>query len=124
MKFLGAVAIILSCMGLYGLVSFNISKRMKEFSLRKIMGAGAWSIFKQINKGFIVILIVAILLAAPLTYVLMSNLIASIYKYYEPINFMSFGLAFGVLLLTVFLTVSVQILKVFKTNPVDALRDE
>jgi putative ABC transport system permease protein len=124
MKFLGAVAIILSCMGLYGLVSFNISKRMKEFSLRKIMGAGGWTIFKQINKGFIIVLLVAILLAAPLTYMLMSNLIASIYEYYEPINITSFGLAFGVLLLTVFLTVSLQIFKVFKANPIDALRDE
>ncbi len=124
MKFLGLVAILLSCMGLYGLVSFNISKRLKEFSLRKIMGASAWSIFKQINKGFIVILIVAILLAAPLTYVLMSNLIASIYEYYEPLNIMSFGLAFIVLLFTVLLTVTVQIIKVFKTNPVDALRNE
>ena len=124
MKFLGAVAILLSCMGLYGLVSLNISKRMKEFSLRKIMGAGSWSIFKQINKGFIVILIIAILLAAPVTYILMSSLISSIYEYYEPINFTSFGLAFVLLLFTVFITVSLHIFKVFKSNPVDALRDE
>ena len=124
MKFLGAVAILLSCMGLYGMVSFNISKRMKEFSLRKIMGAGSWTIFKQINKGFIVILVIAILLAAPLTYVLMSNLISTIYKYYEPISFMSFGLAFVVLLFTVFLTVTMHIFKVFNSNPIDALRDE
>jgi len=124
MNFLGGVAIILSCMGLYGLVSFNISKRMKELSLRKIMGAGSWNIFKQINKGFIIILLIAILLAAPLTYVLMSNLISSIYEYYEPINIKSFGLAFILLLITVSLTVSMQIFKVFKSNPVDALRDE
>jgi ABC-type antimicrobial peptide transport system permease subunit len=124
MKFLGAVAIILSCMGLYGLVTFNISKRMKEFSLRKIMGAGSWSIFKQVNKGFILVLVLAVLLAAPLTYVMMSNLIASIYEYYEPLNFNSFGLAFIVLLITVFLTISAQIIKVFKTNPIEALRDE
>jgi ABC-type antimicrobial peptide transport system permease subunit len=124
MKFLGAVAIILSCMGLYGLVTFNISKRMKEFSLRKIMGAGSWSIFKQVNKGFILVLVLAVLLAAPLTYVLMSNLIASIYEYYEPLNFNSFGLAFMILLITVFLTISAQIIKVFKSNPIEALRDE
>ena len=54
----------------------------------------------------------------------MTSLITSIYKYYEPIGFMSFGLAFGVLLLTVFLTVSVQIFRVFKTKPVDALKEE
>ena len=111
-------------MGLYGLVTFNISKRMKEFSLRKILGAGSWSIFKQVNKGFILVLLLAILLAAPLTYVMMSNLIASIYEYYEPINIGSFGVAFVVLLVTVFLTISAQILKVFKSNPIDALRDE
>ena len=55
---------------------------------------------------------------------MMSNLIASIYEYYEPININSFGLAFFVLLVTVFLTISAQILKVFQTNPIDALRDE
>jgi ABC-type antimicrobial peptide transport system permease subunit len=124
MKFLGGIAIILSCMGLYGLVTFNISKRMKEFSLRKIMGAGSWNIFKQVNRGFIIILVLAILLAAPLTYVMMSSLISSIYEYYEPININSFGLAFIILLVTVFLTISAQILKVFKSNPIDALRDE
>jgi ABC-type antimicrobial peptide transport system permease subunit len=97
---------------------------MKEFSLRKIMGAGSWSIFKQVNKGFILVLVLAVLLAAPLTYVMMSNLIASIYEYYEPLNFNSFGLAFMILLITVFLTISAQIIKVFKTNPIEALRDE
>jgi hypothetical protein len=124
MKFLGIVAILLSCMGLYGLVSFNITKKMKEFSLRKIMGAGSWSIFKQVNKGFIIVLVFAIVLAAPLAHVLMSNLISNIYKYYEPIDFTSYGLAFIVLLITVLLTVGVQIIKVFKTNPIDALRED
>jgi ABC-type antimicrobial peptide transport system permease subunit len=88
------------------------------------MGAGSWSIFKQVNKGFILVLVLAVLLAAPLTYVLMSNLIASIYEYYEPLNFNSFGLAFMILLITVFLTISAQIIKVFKSNPIEALRDE
>ena len=124
MKFLGAVAIILSCMGLYGLVSFNISKRMKEFSLRKILGAGGWSIFRQVSRGFILILVIAILLAAPITYVIMSNLISSIYVYYKPIDFSPFGMAFLALLVTVFLTISAQIFKVFSSNPVDALKDE
>ena len=88
------------------------------------MGAGSWSIFKQVNKGFVLVLALAILLAAPLTYVLMSNLITSIYQYHEPIKISSFGLSFIILLTTVFLTISAQIFKVFKTNPVDALRDE
>ena len=124
MKFLGIVAIILSCMGLYGLVSFNISKRMKEYSVRKILGASAWSIFNRINRSFVLVLIIAILMAAPLTYVLMTGLISAIYKYYAPIDFIPFALAFLVLLVTVLLTISTQIFKVFRANPVDALRNE
>ena len=86
------------------------------------MGAGSWNIFKQVNKGIILVLVLAILFAAPLTYRMMSSLISNIYEYYEPININSFGLAFIVLLVTVFLTISAQILKVFKSNPIDELR--
>jgi len=124
MKFLGIVAIMLSCIGLYGLIGFNISKRMKEFSLRQVFGAGDWNIFKQVNKSFVLVLVIAILIASPLTYVMMSGLIGTIYMYYKPINFAPFALSFLALLITVMLTVGIQLLKVFKTNPVDALRNE
>ena len=124
MQFLGIVAIILSCMGLYGLVSFNISKRMKEYSIRKILGASAWSIFNRVNRSFVLVLLIAILMAAPLTYVLMSGLLSTIYKYYAPIDVIPFAMAFLVLLGTVLITISSQIFQVFKANPVDALRNE
>ena len=124
MKFLGVMAIVLSCMGLYGLISFNISKRMKEFSIRQVFGAGDWSIFRQVNKGFVVVLGIAVLIASPLTYVMMSNLLGSIYVYSNPTYFSPFALSFIALLITVLLTVGVQLLKVFKTNPIDALRNE
>lgn len=124
MGFTATLAIILSCMGLFGLVSLNVATRMKEFSIRKVLGAGVASIFHGVNRQYVLLISIACILGLPISYFLVSLLFEEVYKYHMPLTAIPFILAtifiFGVALLTV----SSQIYKVMTSNPVDALRNE
>ncbi|MEL7002529.1 MAG: ABC transporter permease [Bacteroidota bacterium] len=92
MRFVSLLALILACMGLFGLVSFNVSRRMREFSIRKVLGAGLPSITKSINKEFIWLLIIGILLGAPLGYISMNGLLTQMFPDNAPIGIFPFVL--------------------------------
>ena len=124
MGFTATLAIILSCMGLFGLVSLNVATRMKEFSIRKVLGAGVSAIFHGVNRQYIWLISIACILGLPISYFLVSALFEKVYKYHMPLTASPFVMAtifiFGVALITV----SSQIYKVIVSNPVDSLRDE
>ena len=118
------VALILACMGLFGLVSFNITKRMKEFSIKKVLGASMLTISKSINGSFFWIMVISMIIGAPLAYISMNGLIENVFPYNHPIDSTSFIIAAGSMLFTALLTVSSQIYKVSKANPAETLRNE
>ncbi|MEZ4945326.1 MAG: ABC transporter permease [Cyclobacteriaceae bacterium] len=127
MKLLGFVSIVtilLSCMGLFGLVSYNITRRMKEFSVRKIFGASINHIFTLMNKDYIWILSIALIIGAPLGFFGINSLINVIYP--EPIetNATPFLIGIGIMIITVAITVSSQIRRIIKNNPSQTLRNE
>ncbi|MEM9858104.1 MAG: ABC transporter permease [Bacteroidota bacterium] len=124
MGFTATLAIILSCMGLFGLVSLNVATRMKEFSIRKVLGAGVASIFKGVNRQYIWILAIACFLGLPVAYMLVDSLFDEVYEYHMPLTIGPFMLAAAFLFIVALFTVSSQIYKVVKSNPVDALRQE
>lgn len=124
MIFISIFGLTLACIGLFGLVSFNITKRLKEFGIRKVLGASLINITKLINRDFVWILLVASLLGAPFAYVMMNQLISTIYAYSGPITPWPFAIALAAMLLTVVLTVSSQIWKVASENPTNILRNE
>lgn len=118
------IALLLSCMGLYGLISLVVAKRMKEFSIRKVLGASVSSLARLVNRQFVWLLLVAGLLASPLAYVLLGGLLENIFPYHVPMNPWPFVIAGVAILGTSLMTISGQLFKVAKANPVDALRDE
>jgi len=124
MGFTAMLAIILSCMGLYGLVTLNVATRMKEFSIRKVLGAGVATIFNSVNKQYVRLIGIACILGLPVSYFLVDLLFNEVYEYHMPLTVAPLIIAtifiFGVSLLTV----SSQIYKVVISNPVDSLRDE
>ncbi len=77
--FISAFAIILASIGLFGLLSFNITKRLKEFSVRKVLGAGRLNIIKLANKEYVWMLLISFIIGAPVGYFLMMQLIYLIY---------------------------------------------
>ncbi len=124
MRYVATLCIILSCLGLYGLVSLNVASRTKEFSIRKALGAGLKNLALVINRQFVVFMIIALVLGLPISYVLMDALFEAVYAYYKPITIIPFLMAMVMVVLMVFLTVSSQVKKVMTTSPTEGLRSE
>ncbi len=121
---IAGLAILISCMGLFGLVSLFVSKKMKEFSIRKVMGASVKEIGVQISKGFMWVIVVACIIGAPLAYLMTESTISSIYTYHVPMNALPFIVTGLILILTALATVSSQVFKAVKINPAQQLREQ
>ncbi len=126
-KFFIAIAIIaltISCMGLFGLVSLTIARRMKEMSIRKVLGAGMLHVSNLINKQFVILLLIASVISGPLSYYILKALLDDVYAYHVEITQWPFVFSMALLFLTAIFTASLQIYKVAIANPVDSLRNE
>ena len=121
---IAGLVILIASMGLFGLVSLFISKRMKEFSIRKVMGASLKEIGFQVSKGFIWVIIIASILGAPLAFFMTKSVVESIYSYHVPMNAVPFIFTALILIFTALLTVSTQVLKAIGVNPAEQLRNE
>ncbi len=124
MNFVAVLALILSCFGLYGLVSLNIASRIKEFSVRKVLGASLYHLTNAVNSHFLIYLVFALILGAPISYYLVKVLFETIYNYHVPITYSPVIMAIMLILGTVLITVSSQVFKVLKANPTVGLRNE
>lgn len=122
-SFIAGIAIIISCMGLFGLISINIIKRMKEVSIRKVFGATVMTIINLLNKNLFTIMIVSTVIAAPICYFFVKSILA-FYEYHSPMNIFSFLIAGILMTIISLLTVFIQIYKAARSNPVDTLRIE
>lgn len=117
------LAIVISCLGLFGLAAFVAEQRTKEIGVRKVLGASITNIWVLLSKDFIVLVVIALLIAAPFAYYFMSDWIQKFY-YRTDISVGIFLIAgLGVILLTV-VTVSFQAIKAAMANPVKSLRTE
>jgi putative ABC transport system permease protein len=122
--FLGAIATLLSAIGLFSLVSLDIIKRMKEIGVRKVLGASVIHIMNIINKRYIIIILIASLLGSGMGYIMADMLMASIWTYYIPIGPVAFILSIIILILIAMITVGGKVLRAALANPATTLRDE
>jgi ABC-type antimicrobial peptide transport system permease subunit len=122
--YISVLAIVISMMGLFALVSLNIARRTKEIGIRKVLGARVLHIINLVNKEFVRLLIAAGLIASVSGYFAVKALIASIYAYHVGFSVTPFVLAAFAVFLIAVLTVGSQVLKVATANPVDSLRYE
>jgi putative ABC transport system permease protein len=118
------ITLILACLGLFGLVSYNITRRMKEFSVRKVFGASLLHIFRLMNRDYAWILAIAFLLGAPAGYFLMSQLINTMYPDPHPTGVLPFAIAVAMMVTTVAFTVGSQMRRITQENPAQTLRSE
>jgi ABC-type antimicrobial peptide transport system permease subunit len=121
---LGVLAIFLSCLGLFGLSSYSVERRIKEIGIRKVLGASVSRIVGMLTKDFIKLVAIANLFAIPIAYFMMNALIRFIYAYPIRIGAGIFILTAGLTLLIAFLTVSALTIKSALANPVDSLKYE
>lgn len=117
------VAILISCLGLLGLATFTAQVKTKEIGIRKVLGASVAGIAGMLNREFIKLIIIAFVIATPITWWLMSKWLQD-FAYRIHIGWWVFALAGLLSVLIALLTVSFQSIKAALANPVKSLRTE
>ena len=117
------MAIFISLLGIFGLATFMAEQRTREIGVRKVLGAGIFSIWRLLSADFVVLVGLAFLVAAPLTYTFMQKWLLN-YEYRTDLSGWIFAAAgFGALAVTL-LTVSFQTIRAASVNPVKSLKTE
>jgi putative ABC transport system permease protein len=122
-KIFAGIAIFISCLGLYGLVSFMAVQRTKEVGVRKVLGASVSSIVLLFSKEFMALITIAFLLAVPLAWYIMNGWLQN-FVYRVAINAWVFVAAIAITVVIACLTVSYKAIKAALVNPVKSLRSE
>lgn len=116
------LAILISCLGLLGMATYTMETRVKEISIRKILGSSNQSLVYLLSKGFMSILLIAILLAVPVSYVI-NNLWLEMMAYHITINAGMILLGIGVLIVFGVITIGSQTWRATFVNPVKNLKE-
>ncbi|HSZ85652.1 MAG TPA: FtsX-like permease family protein, partial [Puia sp.] len=122
-KIFAAIAIFLSCLGLYGLASFMAVQRIKEVGIRKVLGATAGNIVYLFSKEFIILISIAFLIATPLAWYFMNKWLQD-YVYRISISWWLFAAGGLAAIIIALATISFQAIKAAVANPVKSLRME
>ncbi|MEP7268808.1 MAG: ABC transporter permease, partial [Saprospiraceae bacterium] len=122
-KSFALLAIIISCLGLFALASFAISRRIKEIGVRKVLGATTQNIVQLISKEFLIMVLIAFGIAAPLSWFLMNKWLQD-FVYRIDISWWMFAVAILLVGMIAYFTVSIQAIKAAWTNPIKSLRTE
>jgi ABC-type antimicrobial peptide transport system permease subunit len=117
------LAIFICCIGLAGLASFTIEKRIREIGIRKVLGATVQQLLMLISKDFLRLVSIAFVIAVPLTWWLMYNWLQK-YTFRVDINIWLFGIVGLLVLLLTLLVVGLNTIKAAIANPVKSLRTE
>ena len=117
------IAIFIACLGLFGLSAFTITQRVKEIGIRKVLGASTKTIVQLISKDFLLLVVIAAVIAFPVAWYAMSHWLQS-FAYRIHIGWWVFVLAGIIAFLIAFATISIQAIKAATANPVKSLRSE
>jgi putative ABC transport system permease protein len=118
-----ALAIFICCLGLAGLASFTIEKRFREIGIRKVLGANVRQLLMLISKEFLRLVVIAFVIAVPLTYWLMSTWLKN-YNYRITISFWLFVIVGIAMFVLTFVVVGLNTVKAAVANPVKSLKTE
>jgi putative ABC transport system permease protein len=121
--FFTVLAIFICCLGLFGMVSFMVEQRRREISVRKVLGASEFNLWRMMSKDYIWLVMISLVIAAPIAYYFMHSWLQQ-YEYRYRISWAIFVLAgFGALFIAL-ATVSYQSIRAARANPVNGLRVE
>lgn len=118
-----SIAILIACLGLFGLSSYSVIHRAKEIGIRKILGASVDQITLLVSREYIVLVLIANIIACPLFYLVMSNWLNGFANRIS-IGFLAFVTPGLIALLVAILTVAFQSVKAASANPTESLRSE
>lgn len=124
MRSLALVTIILATLGLYGLITLNISGRIREFSIRKVLGAKLKHVTVLLARQYLWLVLTAILIGAPAGYFLVETLFDTVFAYHMPMNYSGLVVSVTLLIAVLLFTIYTQVRKLANTNPSQGLKVE
>jgi putative ABC transport system permease protein len=122
--FLSFIAISIASLGLLGMVVFTTETRLREISIRKVLGATSANLVFLLSRGFVILLAVSALIALPITYLFFENVVLTNFPFHDPIGI---GELFGGLLAVLaiaFIMIGSQTLRAAQSNPAEILKSE
>jgi len=119
-----ALAIIVACLGLFGLAAYAAEQRSKEIGIRKVLGATIMNIVAMLSREFIVLVLLAIIIACPVAWWFMQTWFLKGFVYRQNIQWWVFAWAGSTAILIAFITISFQSIKAALSNPVNSLKSE
>lgn len=122
--FMAFLAISIACLGLLGMAVFTVETKVKEIGIRKMMGASEKQLVYLLSKGFVKLLLISALIAAPLAYFFFDRVLLNIYAYRISIGFWEIGLGVAFVLLLGGSIIASQTLMAARMNPAESLRNE
>lgn len=117
------LAILIACLGLFGLVSYTVEQRTKEIGIRKVFGATERTILGMISRDFLLLVSISILISFPVAYYFMSNWLEN-YVYRSKIGVLLFIIAAALTLFITFLTISYKAYQASVMNPANSIKTE
>lgn len=117
------IAVLIACLGVYGLVLFTVQRKFKEIGVRKVLGANVTNILLLIYRDFALLLTIGFVLAIPLSWWLMNQWLSN-FIYHTNVTATTYVVSLAIVLLVVTLTISYQAIRAALGNPVNALRSE
>lgn len=117
------LSIFVACLGLFALSAFLVEQRKKELSIRKVLGASIKNLFKLLTTHFLILVVISIIIAIPLSYFIMDNWLQD-YAYRISISWEVFALSGLLAIFITLLTISYHTIKAGFVNPIDSLKSE
>ncbi|HEY4326743.1 MAG TPA: ABC transporter permease [Mucilaginibacter sp.] len=117
------IAILVSCLGLFGLATYTAQVKLKEIGIRKVLGASVANITSMLSKDFLILVIISLIIASPIAWFAMNKWLQD-YAYRINIQWWVFALSGVMAILIAFVTISFQAIKAALANPVKSLRSE
>ena len=117
------IAIIIACLGLLGMATYSAETRIKEIGIRKVLGADMSNLVLLLSRDYLVLLVIAILMASPLTWWINSGMLAN-YAVRIDLGFELFAIGILTVLTLALLTIGSQTLKAARTNPAGTIKYE
>jgi putative ABC transport system permease protein len=122
-RYFTLMAILISCLGLFGLASFSAEQRVREIGIRKVLGASVGSIVLMLSKDFMKLVCLGMLIASPLAWLIMHRWLDD-FAYKTPISWMVFLITFLSTLAITLATVGYHAIRAGLANPAESLKTE
>jgi putative ABC transport system permease protein len=123
MNIFASMAIVLACLGLFGLSSYMIQQRLKEVSIRKVLGASTWQVLQMLSGNFVKLVILSIVVATPVAYWVMDQWLDD-FAYHISVPIWALAVAMVATIGIAFTTAGIHGLKAAWSNPVKNLKSE